>query len=133
MLYLPENYFLGRCMSFLYFTNRIISTESPICIDQNDGKCTKWYCQQEIRQLITWYIRYGSSEIDAHVWNDIGNLVCLRHFFNRQQLKRTFFYFLNTPVILYTCATSSGLPSYIRTMAQGSRKKRTSFFQWPGH
>ena len=56
------------------------------------------------------------------MWSEIGNLVCLRHFFTSTAVAN-YTYFFKSSVSLHTCATCSELPSNIRTMA-------LHFFSW---
>ena len=50
-----------------------------------------------------------------HVWSNLGNLIYLEHLFRSAEVTNQIF-FLRKTVLLHTCATSSELPSNIRTM-----------------
>ena len=53
----------------------------------------------------------GNSEIVAHVYSKIGNLICLRHLF-----RVAIIIFKKRPILLHTCATCYELPSKISTI-----------------
>ena len=57
----------------------------------------------------------SNSEIGAHVWSEIGNLICLRYLSRSKavvNLKCT----LRNTCFLHTCATCSELPSNLSAM-----------------
>ena len=44
-----------------------------------------------VTMVIVWN---GNSEIGAHLWNDLGNLICSRHFFRPRAVTTLIFFFL---------------------------------------
>ena len=68
------------------------------------------------------FIIDGSSDYDAQVWGEPGNLISLRHLYISKaasKLKQTFF-------SLHTRATCSGLPSHVNPMTR-TREKNGAF------
>ena len=58
----------------------------------------------------------GISEIDAHVRNILGYLICIRHLIRARVI--TNWMFLSDFFFVHACATCSESPSYISTMIQ---------------
>ena len=53
----------------------------------------------------------GSSEMGAHVWSGIGNLICLRHLFRARAVANLKKLCQKRPVFLHKCATCFEQPS----------------------
>ena len=64
------------------------------------------------------YIRYGNSEICAHIRNNLCYLICLRPLIRSSTEKNQMFFYPEGPIlqILHACSTYSELPSNVSTM-----------------
>ena len=61
------------------------------------------------------YIRYGFSEICAHVRSDLCYLISLRHWYRSGAVTNRFLSLQKRPIYLHTCAPCSELPCHART------------------
>ena len=84
---------------------------------------TKWNLKAAVVLFTKWiivtlvFILDGSSEHDAHVWTETGNLICSRHLATSTTLSNLLIVFLKK-VFLHTCAACSELPPEISTKVQ---------------
>ena len=79
------------------------------------------------------FIWDGNSKIGAHVWINLGNLLCLRHLIRSAAVAHVKFIFKKRPVFLHTCATGSELPANLNTMKWENSRPFTFFLTPTAH